>query len=194
MPVALLDHAVEGYLAFRKDTGDRLKATLVAEPNSVRGQCLRGYLMMLFGQRAMVSRAQRPLDAAQAAARSVCVTPREAAHVAALAAWVAGDFGGATACWESIAADHPRDVLALKLAQYAGSILEIANGCATCWGAPSPPGTQVCRATVLFSAAYAFALEDTGDYGAAGARRAGGGRAQTRQTFEPPTPSRMSWR
>jgi len=73
MPVALLDHAVEGYLAFRKDTGDRLKATLVAEPNSVRGQCLRGYLMMLFGQRAMVSRAQRPLDAAQAAARSVCV-------------------------------------------------------------------------------------------------------------------------
>ena len=41
---------------------------------------------------------------------------------------------------------------------------------------------------------YAFALEDTGDYGAAGARRAGGGRAQTRQTFEPPTPSRMSWR
>ena len=81
------------------------------------------------------------------------MTPREAAHVAALAAWVAGDFGGATACWESIAADHPRDVQALKLAQYAGSILEIANGCATCWGAPSPPGTQVCRATVLFSAA-----------------------------------------
>jgi hypothetical protein len=71
MPVALLDHAVEGYLAFRKDTGDRLKATLVGEPNSVRGQCLRGYLLMLFGQRAMVSRTQRSLDAAQAAARSV---------------------------------------------------------------------------------------------------------------------------
>jgi hypothetical protein len=90
MPVALLDHAVEGYLAFRKDTGDRLNATLVAEPNSVLGQCLRGYLMMLFGQRAMVSRRQRSLDAAQAAARSVCDSPRGGACGAALAARAGG--------------------------------------------------------------------------------------------------------
>jgi len=58
------DEAVESYLGFRKDTGDRLKAVLTAEPDLVLAHCLRGYFMMLFGQRAMVPRAQRSLGAA----------------------------------------------------------------------------------------------------------------------------------
>jgi hypothetical protein len=58
LPVTLLDDAVEAYLGFRKDTGDRLKAALTAEPDFVLSHCLRGYFMMLFGQRAMVSRAR----------------------------------------------------------------------------------------------------------------------------------------
>ncbi|MGC2203589.1 MAG: hypothetical protein WA633_26020, partial [Stellaceae bacterium] len=90
LAVTLLDEAVESYLGFRKDTGDRLKAALTAEPDFVLAHCLRGYFMMLFGQRAMVSRAQRSLEAAQATARATGATPRETAHVAALAAWVEG--------------------------------------------------------------------------------------------------------
>src|ERR1700730_2879922 len=92
LPVALLDDAVEAYLGFRKDTGDRLRATLTAEPDCALAHCLRGYFMMLFGQRVMVSCAQRSLETAQATARTTGVTPREAAHVAALAAWVEGDY------------------------------------------------------------------------------------------------------
>ena len=102
LPVTLLDNAVEAYLGFGKDTGDRLKAALTAEPDFVLAHCLRGYFMMLFGQRAMVSRAQRSLEAAQAAARRTGATPRETAHVAALAAWVRGDFAGTTACWANV--------------------------------------------------------------------------------------------
>jgi hypothetical protein len=64
LPVALLDDAVEAYLGFRSDTGDRLKAALTAEPDFLLAHCLCGYFMMLFGQRAMVSRAQRSLEAA----------------------------------------------------------------------------------------------------------------------------------
>ena len=79
--------------------------------------CLRGYFMMLFGQRAMVSRAERSLAAARTAAEPG-VTAREAAHLAALAAWVAGNLTGATGRWEAIAVEWPTDVLALKLAQY----------------------------------------------------------------------------
>jgi hypothetical protein len=117
-PAALLDDAVTAYLGFRKDIGDRLKAVFAAEPDLVLAHCLRGYFMMLFGQRAMIPRAERSLEAARAAAQTIGVTPREAAHMATLAAWVAGDFAGATGRWEAIAAEHPRDVLALKLAQY----------------------------------------------------------------------------
>jgi hypothetical protein len=61
---------VEAYLGFRSDTGDRLKAALTAEPDFLLAHCLCGYFMMLFGQRAMVSRAQRSLEAAQATARN----------------------------------------------------------------------------------------------------------------------------
>ena len=89
LPVALLDDAVEAYLGFRKDTGDRLKATLTAEPDCALAHCLRGYFMMLFGQRVMVSRAQRSLETAQAAARTTGVTPRETAHAEAGAPAVA---------------------------------------------------------------------------------------------------------
>jgi len=166
-PVALLDQAVDAYLGFRKDTGERLKAALAAEPGSVLGQCLRGYFMMLFGQRAMVSRAQRSLEAAQAARRAADITGREAAHVAALAAWVAGDFGGATVRWESITADHPCDVLALKLAQYgrfytgdSERMRNVLAGALAAWDAGVPGYGFVLGC-------YAFALEETGDYGAA---------------------------
>jgi hypothetical protein len=92
-PAALLDDAVTAYLGFRKDVGDRLKAVFVAEPDLVLAHCLRGYFMMLFGQRAMVPRAQRSLEAARAAAQTIGVTPREAAHIAAFAGWVAGEWG-----------------------------------------------------------------------------------------------------
>ena len=102
--VALLDATVSAYLGFRQDTGDRLKAVFAADPDLAMAHCLRGCFMMLFGQRAMVPRARRSLEAAEKAARATGVTPREAAHIAALGAWVAGDFAGATARWEAILA------------------------------------------------------------------------------------------
>jgi tetratricopeptide (TPR) repeat protein len=117
-PVELLDRAVAGYLGFRADTGDRLRNALAADPVLVMGHCLRGYFIMLFSQRAMVPRAVRSLASAREAAEAAGVTPRERAHLAALAAWIAGDFAGATARWDAIAGEHPRDVVALKLAQY----------------------------------------------------------------------------
>ena len=113
--VALLDATVSAYLGFRQDTGDRLKAVFGADPDLAMAHCLRGCFMMLFGQRAMVPRAHRSLEAAKTAAQAAGVMPREAAHIAALGAWVAGDFVGATARWETILAAHPRDILALKL-------------------------------------------------------------------------------
>jgi len=63
--VALLDATVSAYLGFRQDTGDRLKAVFGADPDLAMAHCLRGCFMMLFGQRAMVPRARRSLDAAR---------------------------------------------------------------------------------------------------------------------------------
>ena len=165
--VALLDATVSAYLGFRQDTGDRLKAVFGADPDLAMAHCLRGCFMMLFGQRAMVPRAHRSLEAAKTAAQAAGVMPREAAHIAALGAWVAGDFVGATARWETILAAHPRDILALKLAQY---------GCFYA-GESKRMHDVVARALPAWHAAmhdygfvlgcHAFGLEETGDYEAA---------------------------
>ena len=167
LPVTLLDDAVEAYLGFRKDTGERLKAALTADADFTLAHCLRGYFMMLFGQRAMVSRAQRSLDAAQATARATGVTPREAAHMAALKAWVGGDFASATAGWEAIAAEHPRDILALKLGQYgrfysgeSERMRDMLARALSAWDERVPGYGFVLGC-------HAFGLEETGDYRAA---------------------------
>ena len=165
--VAALDATVTAYLGFRADTGDRLKAAYAADPDLPLAHVLRGCFMLLFGRRAMVPRAQAALDAAQGAAARRRVTAREAAHVAALAAWVAGDLAGATRSWEALAAEHPRDILALKLGQYGCFYMGesarmrgvIERGLAA-WdeSIPDYPFLLGC---------HAFGLEETGDYPAA---------------------------
>jgi len=167
LPVTLLDDTVESYLGFRKDTGERLKAAMTSEPDFVLAHCLRGYFMMLFGRRAMVSRAQRSLEAAEASARTTGATSRERAHLAALGAWIKGDFAGATGRWEAIAAEHPRDILALKLGQYgrfysgeSERMRHLLASALPAWDA-SVPG----HGFVL--GCHAFGLEETGDYVAA---------------------------
>lgn len=165
--VALLDATVRAYLGFRKDTGERLKAVFAADPDLAMAHCLRGCFMMLFGQRAMVPRARRSLEAAETAAQSTGVTPREAAHIAALGAWVTGDFAGATTRWEAIGAAHPRDLLALKLAQYGcfyrGESERMRAGVARALPAWEPGLPDY--GFVL--GCHAFGLEETGDYAAA---------------------------
>ena len=95
------------------------------------------------------------------------MTSREAAHVATLAAWVAGDFAGAVLRWEAIAAEHPRDVLALKLAQYgrfytgeSEKMRDILARALPAWDAAMPGFGFVLGC-------HAFGLEETGDYAAA---------------------------
>jgi tetratricopeptide (TPR) repeat protein len=165
--VALLDDTVSAYLGFRKDTGDRLKTVFTADPDLMMAHCLRGYFMMLFGQRAMVSRAKRSLDAARQAAQTAAITPREAAHLAALSDWVAGDFAGAIARWQAIAGEHPRDLLAVKLAQYgffytgeSARMRDVVARALPVWD----PGS---RDYGFILGCHAFGLEETGDYDAA---------------------------
>jgi tetratricopeptide (TPR) repeat protein len=165
--VELLQQAVTAYLGFRKDTGDRLKEVFAAERDLALGHCVRGYFMMLFGQRAMVPRAQRSLEAAQQAANAAGVTSREGAHLAALAAWVAGDFAGATARWEAIAAEHPHDVLALKLAQYGNFYAGESERMHRVLARALPAWDPGIPDYGFVLGCYAFGLEETGDYAAA---------------------------
>lgn len=167
--VAHIDASLESFLGFRKDTGDRLKPALALDPDCVLANVTRGYFMLLMANRTLVPRAAKSLAAAEKAAHGA--TAREQGHVAALRAWVAGDFAGATARWEALLPEHPRDILAMRLANYGhfyvGDAPAMRDSFARCLHAwdEGVPGYG------FLLGAYAFAQEEAGEY--AGAERDG---------------------
>jgi tetratricopeptide (TPR) repeat protein len=165
--VARFDDVMAGYLGFRVDVGDRLKAALAEDPECPLVHCARGYFTLLLNVRRLVARAQEALAAARAAAAQHGATPREAAHLDALAAWCAGDADKALGRWEAILADHPRDVMALKLAQFwhfylgdARAMLQSVARALPAWDDGVPGHGYVLGLK-------AFGFEECGDYAAA---------------------------
>lgn len=111
------DTMILHYLGLRQDTGDRLKEVFGADPEMPMAHCARGYFMKLFCTPPLERKAEESLAQAKKLAANG-VTERETRHIAALDAWCRGDIAGATAGWEDILLDHPRDVLALRLAHF----------------------------------------------------------------------------
>ncbi len=116
--VAHLDAAIESFCSLRRDSGEHLKRALASGRPLPLGSILRGYFMLLFGKREMLPRAEQAAAAAEAAFAAVGGTPREHRHRAALQAWLRGDLPAALAAFEAVLAEHPRDLLALRLAQH----------------------------------------------------------------------------
>lgn len=158
---ALFDDTVNAYLSFSKDVGKYAKALLTAEPSMPLGNCLMGYFFQLMGTRALTSRAQRCLETAR---QSSAATPREQQHAAALEAWLRDDLNGAAKHWESILVEHPRDLLAAKLAHfmhfYLGDSISIRDSIARVL----PAWSEQDAAYGYLLAMYAFGLEEAGDY------------------------------
>jgi len=110
------DHAVAGYLAYRADAMQRVTALLEADPDCGMAHVLKGYFGMLaFKQSALPIVRQAAADAAPLLSAA---TPREQSHLAALQAWLALEPDRAVAIWQQIVDDHPRDILAFRLAHF----------------------------------------------------------------------------
>ena len=156
------NRSLESYLGYRADLTAQAKAVLEADEDFALGHCLMGYLMMLTyhsGHAGLAANAQR-----QAAALASGATPREQGHVEALGRWVAGDLGGAFARWEMLLAEHPTDVLALRLAHFnyfwTGRVAGMRASLERV--APAWSGAMPAYPTLL--SCLAFALEESGHY------------------------------
>ncbi|MBN9427284.1 MAG: tetratricopeptide repeat protein [Burkholderiales bacterium] len=114
--VEAYDRTLRRYVAFDRQTGAEMKAMLALDPEMPMGRLLRGCFLMLMGVGALVGKARTEADAVM---REVAVLePREALHAEALAAWTGGSLRKATSIWTSISMEWPKDVLALKLANF----------------------------------------------------------------------------
>lgn len=113
---AAFDHAVAGYVTYRADTGQRVAPMLAADGEFALAHALKGYLMMLSYKQANVPLAVQAL--ADARKWSGAATPRERLHIEALASWIDGEPERAIAAWDQILDEHPRDVMAFRLAHF----------------------------------------------------------------------------
>ena len=160
--VTAFDDCVEAVAKYRLDATPLVKATLAADPGFALAHCLKGYLPMLASSRATLPLAAAALADGSAAATGA--TARERRHLGALAAWQRGALDDAVTAWEAILAEHPTDLLALRLSHFiyfwlgrAADMRASTERAAAAWS-PETPGFG----TVL--AMRAFGAEECGDY------------------------------
>ena len=158
---ALVD-VVEGYLAHRADVPTRMARLLAADPGFALAHCLKGYMAMQ-SYRASAQAVAREA-AAEAERLAAAASGRERAHVAALRHWVGGDVERAVAAWDQILAEHPRDVIAFRLAHFTnfwlgrpGAMLASVEQVSPHWSADVP-------GYVVLLGCRCFAAEECGLY------------------------------
>lgn len=159
------DDALWEYVSFGRDPGGKLKAALALDAQMPMTLLLQAYFFHLMGLPSLAGKAK------DLQSKIKPVTSREKAHLAALGAWCDGELERVCEILEGVLAEHPRDILALKLSNYLyfymGDAARVRDGPARAlpkWGDGAPGYAHVL-------ALHAFGLEESGDY--AGAERAG---------------------
>lgn len=160
--VAAFDAAVESYSSFSRDIGTRLKTTFEADPAMPMAHVLKGYFFQYMA--VPWALAKTPEIVARLRGGMDGLSAREQMHVLGLEAWMKGDLRGAIRIYESVLLDHPRDFLALKLANffhfYLGDCRNVRDSVARvlhAWDSSLPFYGYVVSL-------YAFGLEETGSY------------------------------
>lgn len=159
------DRTLRSYAGNRVDMSEHLGAALAADPEFALGHCTKGYLMMLMYKSAVGPKVRE----AEALALSLAgnCTPREKLHIEALAAWSSGDLGRALALWERILAEHPTDVLALRLAHFNYFWLGRREEMRASVERVAPRWHDGLGIYSIVLSCLAFGLEECGEYAAA---------------------------
>jgi tetratricopeptide (TPR) repeat protein len=158
------DDTVWAYIGFSREPGVPLKRALQADPAMPMALCLQGYFMHLMGLPALAVKAK---GLHESLLKLKEANSREKAHIAALGAWCDGELERTCALLDGILAEYPRDILALKLANYLyfylGDAANVRDGPARAlkhWDEKTPGYGHLL-------ALHAFGLEESGDYAAA---------------------------
>jgi len=158
-----LDRLHDQSLGFVGDPATGIGEVLAAHPDFVMGHCFRAGLLT----QSMEVRVYDDMLASVRAAEALAATAneRERGHIAALRAWVDGDFFGAVQHWEALLTRHPFDLLALQLAHLTDVLLGDTAGqrdtvarVFSLWDESMPGYEHVLGF-------YSFGLEENRDFG-----------------------------
>lgn len=159
--ISFFDNALNAYLGSRADTPDAIAALLHADPEMPMALCFRGYLLKLAGH----PRFRSGIDTCITRLRLLHTkNERESLHVEALHAWVTNDLNKAKDLFEAILRDYPTDVLAIRLVHYLHFYAGDAVGMRDSIARVLPHWREADTFYGFLIGAYAFALEESGQY------------------------------
>ena len=157
-----LERALTCALAFRGSAIDEIDAVLAEHPDFILGHLFKASWLT----QAMEVRIYSDMVAAadRAEALSARANDRERGHLAAVQAWVRGDFFSAVQIWEDVLTHYPRDLMALQLVHLTDVLLGDVVGQRDCvarvfnlWD-ESVPGYE------FVLGFYSFGLEENRDF------------------------------
>lgn len=105
------EHALWQLVSFYGDPFATLDASIAADPGWALARIAKADLLLSMTEPAVVPQARELLDAAEPLLHDA--NPRERAHYAAARLCAQGRWREASALWDDILLDHPRDILAL---------------------------------------------------------------------------------
>ncbi|MBR0666924.1 tetratricopeptide repeat protein [Roseomonas hellenica] len=157
-----LERAILKFHAYEADPIAALDAVIAEHPDMVMAHAARAGIIATAADQAFDAELQASLGAARALAPRG--NARERAYVAATQLWAEGDFAGATEAWGRIAIDHPRDLLAVQLAQlgdfYLGQSLMLRDRITRVL----PAWDRQVPGYGFLLGMHAFGLEECGEY------------------------------
>lgn len=150
--LAGVDDFVAGFIGYHPRAANVLAAA-EAEPGAVLANVFAGMLWMFLESPEAPAKAARFIARAETASGQA--NARERGHLAVLGAWSVGEMPRAIRAAEEVLAAHPRDLVALKLAQY----FHFNRGDAPAMLRAAARVAATNRARAPFQAMLAFAYE-----------------------------------
>jgi tetratricopeptide (TPR) repeat protein len=109
--VATYDQAIDHLIRFQPEVVGAAAAAVAVDPGCAMAAVCSAYLALMSTEEGAVAAARAALDGLRA--DPAALLPRERAHLAVAARWVAGDMTGAGEALGEISVAYPRDLLAL---------------------------------------------------------------------------------
>ena len=161
----ILETAVRQFQSYRGDAVETIDRALADDPDFVAGHIFRTEMHMMLWEKSVLPEVQASLGRLEALADKA--TERERAHIAAIADWAAGDWGGMSARLDRVVAEEPRDVVALQVGHLSDFFQGDRDNLRGRVARALPAYTREDPGYGFLLGMAAFGLEECGDYGAA---------------------------
>ena len=166
--VDALDQACELLHAYQADPLAAVDAILTDHPDFAMAHAFRAGMLATATDKAFEPELVKSLCAAEALAPAA--NRREQLHIAAVRAWLDGDWERAVDGWGRASIAHPRDLLALQLAHVGDFFLGHSHMLRDRVARVLPHWGRDVPGHGFVQGMYAFGLEESGEYAQAEAR------------------------